>query len=99
MEQLEDLNGLMSNRVALELIVILGSVDDEDSPTTVEVEAKSKNWDRKVGSGDIPPVPWDARISMGALQATRVRSIVNSMLEAPGDRSGRKRRRLRQILS
>ena len=58
-----DLNGLMNDRAALELIVLPESVDDEEPPATVEEETESDNWYRKVGSGAVPPVPSDAPVS------------------------------------
>ena len=53
----------MNDRAASELIVNPGLVDNDKPPTMVEAEAEIDNRDRKVRSGDIPPVPSDTPIS------------------------------------
>ena len=52
----------MNNRVASELIVVPGLVDDDKPPMPVEAETKRDNQDRKVVSGAVLPVPLYATV-------------------------------------
>ena len=97
-EHWEDLNGLMNDRSESELIVVPGSVDNDEPLTMVEAEAERENWDRNIGSGAVSPIPLDAPVSRAHYKLQEVLesdhilgrqyrcSIVDFMSEAPGDR-------------
>ena len=96
-EHWEDLNGLMNDRSESELIVVPGSVDNDEPLTMLEAEAERENWDRNIGSGAVPPIPLNAPILREHYKLREVlesdhilgrqycRSIVDSMSEALGD--------------
>ena len=87
----------MNDRAASELIVVPGSVNDYEPLMMVEAEAERENWDGKIGSGAVTPIPLDAPVLREHYKLQEVlesdhipgrqycRSIVDSMSEALGD--------------